>query len=95
MKSRTAEFPDHQHLRKYFVRIIIHVGFILADETHDLNTKIPICREQLRLYGWQSVASKMSDWCHSDIVMGIRTVSAPVAQLNRQAIGNIAEGPPL
>ena len=37
----------------------------------------------------------MSDWCQSDIAMGIRTVSAPVAQLNRQAIGNIAEGPPL
>ena len=37
----------------------------------------------------------MSDWCQSDIVMGILTVSAPVAQLNWQAIGNIAEGPPL
>ena len=85
MKSRTVEFPDHQHLRKYFVRIIIHIGFILADGTHDLNTKIPIFREQLRLYGWQSVVSTMSDWCQSDIVMGIRTVSAPVAQLNRQA----------
>jgi hypothetical protein len=47
------------------------------------------------IYGWQSVVSTMSDWCQSDIVMGIRTVSAPVAQLNRQAIGNIAEGPPL
>ena len=37
------------------------------------------------IYGWQSVVSTMSDWCQSDIVMGIRTVSAPVAQLNRQA----------
>ncbi len=47
------------------------------------------------IYGWQSAVSTMSDWCQSDIVMGIRTVSAPVAQLNRQAIGNTAEGSPL
>ena len=45
-------------------------------------------------YGCQSVVSTMMGWCQGDIVMGIRTVSARVAQLNRQAIGNTAEGPP-
>ncbi|MCH7983992.1 MAG: hypothetical protein IIC28_08500 [Chloroflexi bacterium] len=45
-------------------------------------------------YGYHPVVPTMFAWGNGDTVMGIRTVSAHMAPLKRQVIGDTAEKPP-